>query len=218
MESPSASSACRCSPPPIATWLPPTTASTTSAAAATTRNRKLLYYDLAKQKETAVGDCTGFELSADRKKMILSQEGTYAIIDLPKGKADIQETLNLSGLEVNLDRGAEWAQIFNECWRQMRDFFYAPNMHGVDWRGLRDRYAALLPHVSHRADLTYIIGEMIGELSAGHTYVGGGDLPAPRRIQTGLLGAELERIPFRAITGSKKYCADKTGTRAGARP
>ncbi len=62
---------------------------------------------------------------------------------------------------MRLDRRAEWKQIFNESWRQMRDFFYAPNMHGVDWPAMREKYAALLPHVNHRADLTYVIGEMI---------------------------------------------------------
>ncbi len=75
----------------------------------------------------------------------------------------------------------------------MRDFFYAPNMHGVDWEKVRKNYEPLLPFVRHRADLTYIIGEMIGELSAGHTYVGGGDLPQKERIKTGLLGAVIEK-------------------------
>jgi tricorn protease len=66
-------------------------------------------------------------------------------------------------------------------------------MHGVDWPAMRAKYAPLVPHVNHRADLTYVIGELIGELNAGHTYVGGGDLPQPTRIPMGLLGARLER-------------------------
>jgi len=77
----------------------------------------------------------------------------------------------------------------------MRDFFYAPNMHGIDWAATRQKYAPLVEFVNSRADLTYIIGEMIAELSAGHSYVGGGDLARPKRIQTGLLGAEVERDP-----------------------
>ena len=47
----------------------------------------------------------------------------------------------------------------------MRDFFYAKNMHGVDWQGVYEKYKVLIPHVNHRTDLTYVIGEMIGELS-----------------------------------------------------
>ncbi len=92
---------------------------------------------------------------------------------------------------MQLDRHKEWKQIFNESWRQMRDYFYDPNMHGVDWKAVRDKYEPLVAHVNHRADLSYIIGEMIAELDAGHAYVGGGDLPKVPRVQTGLLGAEL---------------------------
>jgi tricorn protease len=75
----------------------------------------------------------------------------------------------------------------------MRDFFYAPNMNGVDWKAMRDKYAALLPFVNHRNDLTYLLGELIGELNNGHSYVGGGERPETPRIKLGLLGAELSR-------------------------
>jgi tricorn protease len=152
-------------------------------------------YDFAARKETALGSVAGFEISHDGKKMIVSQDNKYAIIDLPHAPVTISEPLDLSGMEMYLDHKKEWAQIYNECWRQMRDFFFDPNMHGVDWKGVRDKYAPLVPHVNHRADLTYIIGEMIGELNCGHTYVGGGEMPHPARIQTGLLGAELTRDP-----------------------
>jgi tricorn protease len=137
----------------------------------------------------------GFEISADGKKMLVSQDGKYGIIDLPKGPVTIGEALNLSGMEMRLDHHQEWQQIYNECWRQMRDFFYDPTMHGVDWKAIREKYAPLVPHAGHRADLTYVIGEMIAELNAGHTYVGGGDMVHPPRIPTGLLGAKLRRDP-----------------------
>ena len=154
---------------------------------------KIYLYELDKQKETELGEFNGFEISADGKKMLVGATGVFSIIDLPTSKIDAKEHLSLSDMKVNLDRRAEWNQIFNECWRQMRDFFFAPNMHGVDWAMMHDRYAQLLPYVNHRADLTYIIGEMIGELSIGHTYVGGGDYPKAERIQQGLLGAKIER-------------------------
>ncbi|MFN4260627.1 MAG: S41 family peptidase [Gemmataceae bacterium] len=156
----------------------------------------LLMFDLDQQKETSLGNVRGFVIAAGGKKMLVSREGnSYAIIDLPKSTVDPKETLNLSQLEVKLDRQAEWRQIFHESWRQMRDFFYIPNMHGVDWPGMRKKYEPLLAHVNHRNDLTYIIGELIGELNVGHAYVGGGDRPQPERIQMGLLGAELRRDP-----------------------
>ena len=154
---------------------------------------QLCRYDLKERKETELGDIGGYELSADHKKMIVASRRKYAIIDAPKGgSVDMKDTLDLSGMEVFLDKRAEWTQIFNECWRQMREFFYVPNMHGVDWRAMQQRYAPLVAHVNHRADLTYIIGELIGELNAGHTYVGGGEQPRPQRIDMGLLGAEVE--------------------------
>lgn len=153
----------------------------------------LLMYDFKEQKETELGPVDGFEISADQKKMLVGQEGSYAIIDLPKAKIELKEKLNLSGMEMKLNRQDEWRQIYNECWRQMRDFFFDPNMHGVDWKAQREKYAPLVSHVNHRNDLTYVIGEMVGELNVGHSYVGGGDRPSVRRISTGLLGAELER-------------------------
>jgi tricorn protease len=157
------------------------------------RRKKLCLYDLEKQKETELADIDGYEISADTRKILVLQNGSYFIADLPTAKPEFNDKLNLSDLKVNVDKAAEWKQIFDASWRQMRDFFYDPNMHGVDWAKVRQKYEPLVPFVRHRADLTYIIGEMIGELSAGHTYVGGGDMPHKDRIKTGLLGAVLEK-------------------------
>jgi tricorn protease len=159
-----------------------------------TREPGALYvFDFDKQAETQLGSGTSFEIAADGKKMIVPSGGRYAIIDTPTAKFEAHDYLDLGDLKVTVDRHAEWTQIFNESWRQMRDFFFAPNMNGVDWPPMRAKYAPLVEHVNHRADLTYIIGEMIGELNSGHTYVGGGDVPKLTRIPMGLLGARLER-------------------------
>jgi tricorn protease len=157
------------------------------------RKEKLFFYDFEKEKETELGDFGTYRASANQKKMLISKGGSFSIIDLPTSKIETKETLDLSDLKVRLDRRAEWDQIYHECWRQMRDFVYDPNLHGVDWPGIRQLYEPLLAHVQHRADLTYIIGEMIGELNLGHCYVGGGDVPKPERIPLGLLGAVLIR-------------------------
>ncbi len=98
-------------------------------------------------------------------------------------------------MQVMVDLSEEWENIFNESWRQMRDFFYDPGMHGVDWKKMHDKYAVMLPYVNHRTDLTYLIGEMMAELSVGHAYVMNGERPMPERIETGLLGARLSRDP-----------------------
>lgn len=159
-----------------------------------TRKGKLQLFELDKQKETELGDFGGYRVSADQKKMLVAGGGSHAIIDLPTGRIDTKDkTLDLGDLKVRLDRRAEWNQIFAECWRQMRDFVYDPNLHGVDWPAMRKRYEPLLAHVQHRADLTYVIGEMIGEISLGHCYVGGGDYPKAERVAQGLLGARIAR-------------------------
>jgi len=150
-------------------------------------------YDFGELKETLIGEIDGFEISADQKKILIGKDRSYYIVDVPKAKVELKDKLDLSGMEVTLDRRAEWAQIYNECWRQMKYFFYAPNMHGIDWDAMKRKYEPLVPFVNNRADLTYVIGELISELSIGHTYVGGGDLPKPKRLQTGLLGAQLQR-------------------------
>ena len=78
-----------------------------------------------------------------------------------------------AGLMVDRVPAEEWAQIFDEVWRRFRDFFYVENMHGYDWKALRDRYRPLLEHVAHRSDLNYVIGEMVAELNVSHAYIAG---------------------------------------------
>ncbi len=148
---------------------------------------------LKDKKETNLGKIGSFIISADKKKMLVSTHGKYAVIDLPSGKINPKEFLDLSDMKVMVDLKEEWNQIYTESWRQMRDFFYAPNMHGLDWNKIKEKYQVLVPYVKNRNDLNYIIGEMIGELSIGHAYVNGGDKPSPKRIKTGLLGAKISR-------------------------
>ncbi len=150
-------------------------------------------YDLKKKTETELGESLRFSLSSNGKKMLVSKRDTYSVIDLPTGKISMEKTVDLSGMKVWVDYRQEWRQIFDESWRQMRDFFYVENMHGVNWQAMHDKYAVLLPYVNHRNDLTYIIGEMIGELNVGHAYVNSGTKPEPDRITMGLLGAKISK-------------------------
>lgn len=94
-------------------------------------------------------------------------------------------------LSTKLDRSAEWKQMFEEAWRYERDYFYDPNIHGRDWNEVYQRYAPLVPYIKHRADLTYILDQVNGELSVGHSFVFGGDMPETEKSQIGLLGADL---------------------------
>lgn len=151
------------------------------------------YFDLKSKKETELGNYTTFVISANQKKMLLATQGKYAVIDLPKSTIKADEFADLGNMKVKVNLKEEWKQIYTESWRQMRDFFYAPNMHGVDWKAMHEKYAVLLPYANNRDDLNYLIGELIGELNVGHAYVNGGDKPSPERIRTGLLGARLSR-------------------------
>jgi tricorn protease len=92
---------------------------------------------------------------------------------------------------MKLNRLKEWNQIFEKAWRYERDYFYDPNMHGRDWNAVYKRYAPLMPFVKHRADLNYVLDQVNGELSVGHSFVRGGDFPELATATGGLLGADF---------------------------
>ncbi|MFO7914506.1 MAG: PDZ domain-containing protein [Candidatus Krumholzibacteriales bacterium] len=155
--------------------------------------RHLKKYDLEKREaETVMSGIRGYQLSADGKKFIYSANGKYGIAKLAPGQKAGEGELDLSGLEMRIDPAVEWKQIYTDAWRIMRDWFYDLNMHGVDWKKIHDKYQVLLPHLAHRADLDYILGEMIGELNAGHCYVHSGDMPAVERVPVGVLGCSFK--------------------------
>ena len=157
--------------------------------------RGLFLYDMEEQEATKVGDFGGYQLTPDGKKMFVRSRGKYMVINAPKRevKGGDNEGIDLSGMKKWVNLHEEWAQIYTEAWRQMRDFFYAPNMHGNDWPAIHDKYSVLIPYCGDRNDVNYLIGEMIGELNIGHAYTGGGDRNPVMRLTMGLLGAELER-------------------------
>ena len=117
----------------------------------------------------------------------------YVMDNIPQGKVKLEDAVDLSHMVTDVDYKQEWAQLFDEAWRAFRDGFYLENMHGYDWKAIKEKYAALVPYAKTRLDLNYIIGEMIGELTVGHCYVTPGDYAKPERIDMGLLGAEITR-------------------------
>ncbi|MFA8450159.1 MAG: S41 family peptidase [Bacteroidales bacterium] len=150
-------------------------------------------FDLKQKKNTVLGDYTLYKISADHKKMFLY--GKKTLINLPQGPINLKggDLVDFSGVETTIDLDKEYQQIFMESWRVFRDYFYAPNLHGVDWNAMKDKYQSLVKYAKNRHDLNYIIGEMIGEANVGHAYVNGGDILKPKRIMMGLLGAEVEK-------------------------
>jgi len=162
------------------------------AAGASKPEPTLVTYDFEEREEkTVLSGIDDYRLSSDGKKVLYRKKSTYGIVDLKPNQKASEGKLATDKLLAWVNPRGEWRQIFFEAWRIQRDFFYDPGMHGVDWRAIRDRYAALLPHVVDRQDLNYVIGEMIAELNASHTYVGGGDVGRAARISVGLLGCDF---------------------------
>lgn len=155
------------------------------------RGGQTYLYDLKKKKETGLGIRISF--GPLYKKALAWSGNNLQVIDIPTSPVNVSEPISTSGLKKLVDYRQEWMQIYTESWRQMRDFFYAKNMHGVDWNAIYEKYKVLIPYVNHRTDLTYIIGEMIGELNVGHAYSANGEHPTPPRIKMGLLGARFEK-------------------------
>jgi len=156
------------------------------------RDKTLYSFDFEKLKESEVGPYTSYKITPDGKNVIFRSDDDYYLTKITE-KFSTKEggKLDLSNLKMDLNKKEEWQQVFNESWRHYNQFFYAPNMHGVDWVAERNKYAELLPYVTHRTDLTYLIGEMIGELNAGHCYVSGGEMPEIKKVGIGLLGIDL---------------------------
>lgn len=150
-------------------------------------------YDLKKQKEEDVADGARMNVEPGSKKALFAMGNRLYVADIPQGKTELKNEVTLSNMKIPVDYPQEWAQIFDEAWRAYRDGFYVENMHGVDWKAMKEKYSVFLPHVKTRIDLNYVIGEMIAELKCGHAYINPGELERPERIQTGLLGAEISR-------------------------
>lgn len=128
--------------------------------------------------------------SSDGKKLLSKMKGSWTIMDAGGASGKGGESVKVN-LKMNLDRGEEWKQIFEETWRYERDYFYDPNIHGRDWDDVYVRYSPLVPHIKHRADLNYVLDQINGELSVGHSFVGGGDYPDVEDSKMGMIGADL---------------------------
>lgn len=153
----------------------------------------LKFYNIDDRKEeTILEKINGpYDLSANLEKILVRVGGDYAIVSPKPGQKIDESKLSLERMEARIEPRAEWSQEFNDAWRILRDWFYDPKMHGVDWNLMRERYGQLLPFVSHRSDLDYILGELAGELNAGHVYVESSNDWQVKRVENGLLGAEI---------------------------
>ncbi|GIK60718.1 MAG: tricorn protease [Ignavibacteriota bacterium] len=167
---------------------------------------RLKLFNQKDEKETAIlEDIGNYLVSSDGKKIIYSKGSDYGIIDIKENQKNTDGRIDLSKLDVKIFPKAEWEEIFVDGWRLLRDWFYDANMHGVDWNEMKEKYGQLVPYVSHRMDLDYIFGELGGELNSGHVYVDWGDFERVKRIDSGLLGCELEADPSGFFKITKIY-------------
>lgn len=150
----------------------------------------LRFFDMEEREEkTIIEGINGYDVSDDGKKIMVSQGDRYSIIDFAADQK-AEKSLPVQDMEMTINPQEEWTQIFNDAWRMMRDFFYDPQMHGIDWNAMHDHYAALLPYCVNRSDVNFLIGDMIGELNASHTYRGGGDNESSKNRAVGYLGID----------------------------
>jgi tricorn protease len=168
---------------------------------------ELSRYRLCDRKVTsfATGVAT-YDVSADGRKVLYRTANTAAVPPPPGTPPPVpslfivdsdrnppqagQGRINVT-LRMYLDAKQEFQQIFNEGWRNERDYLYVPNMHGANWPKMKEMYGQLLPYVNHRADLNYLLDMMGAEIAIGHSYVRGGEMPEVPAVQGGLLGADF---------------------------
>ena len=148
-------------------------------------------FDLATRKtEPFIAGASAFVLSANGEKALYRQGPAWAITGTGAPAKPGEGALKLDSMEVYVDPRAEWKQIYHEVWRIERDFLYDPNHHGLDLASAEAKYAPYVEAAGGRGDLNYLFEEMLGEISIGHMFIGGGDVPAPKRVKGGLLGAD----------------------------
>jgi len=174
----------------------------------------LKLYDLEKQQEkTILEGIRNYDLSGDGKKIIYPAAGKYGIVAAQPNQKKKGANIKLDKLEMRIEPQKEWAQMYQDVCRIQRDWFYDPDLHGVDWEKIKLRYQPLVAHVATRADLDYIFGELAGELAAGHTYVQSGDQPGAKQVKAsgrpaGLLGCVFEKGQAQFYRFKKIYAGE----------
>ena len=156
------------------------------------RSASLAYYDIEEREEkTIMSEVERAELTADGKMILVRAGGKYGVIKAAE-KQKVEKPIPTGDLAMELIPREEWRQIFNDTWRRYRDFFYDPQMHGVDWKALREQYGELVEDARSRWDLSFIASNLAAELSAGHTYTYGDGPDQVKRVSTGFLGIDWE--------------------------
>jgi tricorn protease len=148
--------------------------------------------DEKREEKTVAGGASNYELAADGKKMLVIRGRSATIQDASAGASG--KAVVTAGMTATIAPRDEWRQIFTDSWRMFRDYFYDPNMHGVDWAAMKERYGKMIDDCSSRDDVSFVISEMISELNVGHAYYNGGDIPSGPSVSVGMLGCDFELV------------------------
>jgi tricorn protease len=170
-------------------------------------------FELKTRKTEKLLDGVGvFEVSANGEKMLYRQGERWFISLVSQAPKAGEGALKLDGMEARVEPETEWRQMYREVWRIQRDFFYDPNLHGLDLPGMMKKYEPFLSQVASRGDLNYLFSEMMGEFTASHLYVGGGEQPEVRRVPSGLLGTDYSiengRYRFKRVYSGESWNPD----------
>ena len=174
-------------------------------------------FDLSTRKtEPYLSGVTQLYFSANGEKALFRQgpppAGPWFIVGTAAAPKPGEGALNLGAMEVYVDPRAEWNQMYHEVWRIERDFLYDPNHHGLNIPATEKKYSTYLPGVGGRGDLNYLFVEMLGEVTIGHMFVGGGDVPKAPQVRGGLLGADYKvengRYRFARIYNGENWNPD----------
>ena len=155
---------------------------------------KLQLFDPADEKreeKTVLENVSAIQMTPDGKKLLVRTGDKWAVINAAPDQK-IEKSVVVEPMTVVIQPREEWRQVFTDAWRFMRDYFYDPNMHQVDWPAIRVQYEKMLDDCTSRRDVGYVIREMISEINAGHTYYRDGDLDSGPNNPVGYLGVDFE--------------------------
>lgn len=142
--------------------------------------------------KNVAGSVRNYQLSAKGDQILLHSGNDFSIIQAAPDQS-ASNKLDLTHLSMKIDPKVEWMQMYTDAWRIARDWFYDPNMHGMDWDAVKAKYQPMAEAATHRTDLDYVLSEIAGEMNAGHIYVNSGDQPNVERQSNGLLGATFKK-------------------------
>lgn len=151
------------------------------------------FYDIKdREVKTLMSNANGFEIAANGEKIAVSSGGQVGVVSISAGQK-IDKAVDMSNVRMTVNPMNEWKQIFRESWRLQRDYFYDKDMHGVDWDAVGNQYEKLIDQCVTRWDVNFVLGELIGELNASHTYRGGGDQEGSSFVNVGYLGIDWKK-------------------------